>query len=211
MWSGRRRAAAAAFLAAVSTAPSALADGFPKIYDSWFLPVGVSGAYAIHKQASDGFAGGLELSLVHDSEFSWQGAYVDLVRDFAADRTRVSLGPEIGVGFLGIDGGYLLDTGHGYTRHGFCVRPMFTLGVAMLYARLGELYGVERESVGEIGILLKFPVLLHEGVNPHRPIYEPPEPPDARPPDAAEPPPSGAPLAPAPAPGPFAEPPPGSR
>jgi hypothetical protein len=195
----------------LAAAPAAWADAMPKIYDSWFLPVGVSTASALHPDTSNGFAGGLELSLVHNDEFSWQGAYADVVRDFASERTRVSIGPEIGEAFLGIDGGYLLDTGKGVTRHGFCVRPMFSLGFVMIYGRLGQLFGSEHETLGEIGLLFKYPIVLHEGENPHRPMYEPepPESPDAVEPERTEPP--AQPLVPQQKPGPFAEPPPGTE
>jgi hypothetical protein len=186
------------FFAVFALSPAALADAGPKVHDSWFLPFGVSAAYAIHDGTSNGFAGGLELSIVHNDEFDWKGAYVDLVRDFANEHTRLSIGPEIGAAFVGIDGGYLLDTGGDRARHGFCLRPMFSLGFVMAYGRIEQLIGSEHETLGEIGILIKFPVLLHEGENQMRPER----------PRRLEPPPG--PIGPVyqPMPGPFAQPPP---
>jgi hypothetical protein len=203
----RKTTRAGLLLLCLTLAPSAFADAMPKMHDSWFLPFGLSTAYALHKYSSNGFAGGLELSVVHNDDFFWQGAYADVVRDFENEHTRLSLGPEIGVMVLGIDGGYLLDTGKGTTRHGFCVRPMFSLGIMMLYGRVDQLLGAEHETIGEIGLLFKYPVLLHEGEDPYRPVPEP-ERFDARPPEAPEPP--EGPLQPAPGPGQFAQPPPGS-
>jgi hypothetical protein len=185
----------------------ALADAAPKFHNAWYLPVGISGGVAIHDGADDGFVGGLEASIVRNDDYNWMGAYADVVHDFAADTTRISLGPELGEAIFGIDGGYVLETGGGRTRHGVAVRPMFSLGVIMLYGRLEWLATEPSETLGEVGLLLKVPIELHNEPAYHgRPDLEP-EPPYSEPP--VEPAPDSAPPPAAAPSGPFAEPPPG--
>ena len=191
-----------AFVLATLGPRIARGDAAPKFNNAWFVPVGVSGALALHADAPAGFAGGAEVSVVHNDDYDWLGAYADVVHDFAVDATRLSIGPELGEGFAGIDGGYLFEVGNGRTRHGVTVRPMLSLGFVMLYGRVGWLGGQDPETLGEVGLLFKYPIELH-----NEPSYRPGPPEPELPADPAPPSPSG-PAGPPPA-GPFAEPPPG--
>jgi hypothetical protein len=148
-------------LAALLAAPAALADAMPKVPPGIRLPIGFWTAVAIHDDATDGFMGALEASLVHtDRGYNWVGGYVDVGRDFAAERTRLTVGPEIGSALLGVDAGYALELGGEKARHGFVVRPLLSLGIIMLGGRFGRLYGDSDETFGELGLLFKFPIEL---------------------------------------------------
>ena len=139
----------------------AIADAAPKIQPGFRLPVGFWTAVAIHDDATDGFMGALEASIVHTGrDFAWVGAYADIGRDFAADRTRLTVGPEIGSGFFGIDAGYAMELGGPSTRHGYVIRPLLSLGVIMLGGRVGHFFGDHEETFGEVGLLFKIPIEL---------------------------------------------------
>jgi hypothetical protein len=158
----RRRIAASPLVAALLFVTHvALADAMPKVHPGFRLPVGFWTALAIHDDATDGFMGALEASIVYtDREYDWVGGYVDFGRDFASDRTRLSVGPEIGSGFFGIDGGYAAEFGGPSVRHGCVIRPLLSLGVIMLGGRLGHFFGDAEETFGEVGLLFKFPIEL---------------------------------------------------
>jgi hypothetical protein len=142
-------------------ARSAIADAMPKVHPGFRLPVGFWTAVAIHDDATDGFMGALEASIVHTGrDYDWVGVYADIGRDFAADRTRLTVGPEIGSGFFGIDAGYAMELGGPRTRHGYVIRPLLSLGVIMLGGRVGHFFGDDEETFGEVGLLFKFPIEL---------------------------------------------------
>jgi hypothetical protein len=87
----------------------------------------------------------------------WVGGYVDAVRDFKTDTTRISLGPEFGAHLFGLDGGLLLEQGD-QTRTGVTVRAALTLAAVAVYGRYGRYFDdqPERDFI-EIGLLLKLP------------------------------------------------------
>jgi hypothetical protein len=139
----------------------ALGDAMPKVPPGFRLPIGIWTAVAIHDDATDGFMGALEASIVYtDRDYDWVGGYVDFGRDFASDRTRLSVGPEIGSGFFGIDAGYAAELGGPSVRHGYVIRPLLSLGVIILGGRLGHFFGDAEETFGEVGLLFKFPIEL---------------------------------------------------
>jgi hypothetical protein len=169
---GRHALAAGLVAALLLGARAAAADAVPKVHPGFRLPVGFWTAVAIHDDATDGFMGAFEASLVHtDRDYDWVGAYADIGRDFATDRTRLSVGPEIGSGFFGIDAGYALELGGPQARHGYVIRPLLSLGVIMLGARLGHFFGDAEETFGEVGLLFKFPIELAVDRTPQ--WYEP--------------------------------------
>ena len=137
------------------------ADAGPKIASGWYVPVGLTLAGSVHPDRPDGFVLGAEVSAAHidmDSGF-WYGAYLDALWDFGPDALRFSLGPEIGVGPVGLDGGYLGEIHDRTYTHGFQLRLLLTLGVVAVYGRWGHLFRHPREeNFGEFGLLVKFPV-----------------------------------------------------
>ena len=147
-------------LAVLLGSRAAFADAVPKIPPGFRLPVGFWTALAIH-DGDDGFMGALEASLVYtDRDYTWVGGYADIGRDFAAERTRLTIGPEIGSGFFGVDAGYALELGGPNPRHGVVVRPLLSLGVIMIGGRFGHFFGEVEESFGEVGLLIKIPIEL---------------------------------------------------
>jgi hypothetical protein len=128
-----------------------------------FLMLGPSLAWSFDRATGSGGGLGAEASLAQvNEELFWFGAYVDAQYAFAAGEARVSVGPEIGFSFLGIDGGYLLAAGgeHG-TQHGLVVRPLLTIGFASAYFRSGWLLGERADWFCETGLLLKLPIELN--------------------------------------------------
>jgi hypothetical protein len=132
-----------------------------------FISGGVVLGGAIHAEREDGFLLGGELSAgVISADQStpslaspprWVGGYVDVIRDFGSDTTRLSLGPEVGWRFLALDGGVVRELGDD-PAWGFTIRPAITVGVAtafVRYTRFGADH-VETDHV-EIGVLLKLP------------------------------------------------------
>jgi hypothetical protein len=79
----------------------------------------------------------------------WAGIYTDLARDTGAGVTSFTLGPEVGYGPFGIDGGLAVLDGKG----GWCVRPVLSLGLVSLYARVGQVQG---NTFSQFGVLLKW-------------------------------------------------------
>ena len=85
----------------------------------------------------------------------WGGAYFDLVRDFQTDSTRITFGPELGYGPVGVDGGLVVQRGT-QDRSGWCIRPVLSASVLQLYVRIGEFTDdMPDKSFQEIGVLVK--------------------------------------------------------
>lgn len=125
-----------------------------------YVPVGVNVGYSLNRSLSPNNGGllGLEASVVDFYEGRWYGAYADAVVDFASDEVRCTLGPELGLAILGIDGGYLFTDSPQGTQHGFVVRPMFAFGWVTAYTRFGIVLTPPKDKFGEVGLLLKFPL-----------------------------------------------------
>ncbi len=175
-----RRAAHALVACAVAT-PAAADDGGT---EHWFASAGGTFGAAVHAAGTGGVAGG-ELSIVHvrtrdpwprhddpscnhcSSALSpdlphvrdWIGGYVDAVYDSMPHRARLTLGPELGRGNFGLDGGIAIQPSG--SRVGAALRGVATLGVIAVYVR-GERYfdGASDASVLEVGALLKLPHAL---------------------------------------------------
>jgi hypothetical protein len=155
----KRATAIALSMATLLSSAAAFGDAIPKVNPGWRLPVGLWTAVGVHTDATDGFVGGVEASFVHtDRDYDWWGFYADAVRDFASERTRLSIGPEIGDGILGIDGGYVVELGGERVRHGFAIRPLLSVGIIMIGGRIVHFDAREEETLGEIGLLFKFPI-----------------------------------------------------
>ena len=139
-----------AFAKATTPAPSPHA---------WTIPYGFASGWSIHRGASDGVYLGIETSVVRTETRTlfWIGGYGDIVRDFANGVTRMTVGPEVGLGPVGLDGGYLmevLDTGH---RQGFAVRLIASASLLSITGRVGHFADGAGETFGEVGLLLKLP------------------------------------------------------
>ena len=141
---------------AVFASSGARADFGPKINAGWWGSAGVPLAVGTH--APVGLVTGVEVSAFHiDEDRYWVGGYADGVRDFGTDAWRLSVGPELGLSMFGIDAGYVLQRTEGETRHGFAVRPMFTLGLLALFCRVEHLRGGDPTTFAEVGLLAKLP------------------------------------------------------
>ena len=136
--------------------------------------VGVSS----HDQIANGFVLGAEASLVFlhlgagnpppDADApgvpsgtpGWVGLYTDVVRDTGSDTTRFTIGPELGITVVGVDGGLLAQLGD-EGRWGLTVRPVLTLGVLALYGRFGHFMDdLPEPEFFETGLLIKVPLPL---------------------------------------------------
>lgn len=175
-----RRLSSAILAAALigSLARTAAAD---QNENALLVSAGANLGLSMHDVASSGFVLGGEASLVllhlenDESEHggdapgvpmigtpSWLGLYGDVVRDTGSDTTRFSIGPEIGHGILGIDGGLLAQVGD-ESRWGVTVRPVLTIGVVALYGRWGHFYDdLPETDFVEAGLLLKWAFPLWE-------------------------------------------------
>ncbi len=121
-----------------------------------WLSVGGNVGVSRHSQKTFGVVGA-EVSVGGNQSFFWVGAYTDAMYDFGKERVRLSIGPELGILFLGVDGGLVLDVGEGKARPGFVVRPMLATGWVFPYVRFGEITGDDGYTFSEIGVLLKYP------------------------------------------------------
>jgi hypothetical protein len=161
----RRARALAEVVVALSRAPPETFRGDMAATPSgprhaWKLPIGVAVGRSIHPNAPDGTYLGFEASVVgfETRSLAWLGGYLDVTRDFASGRTRASVGPELGLGPFGVDGGYLVELSGSQRRQGFAVRPMLSLAYLSLTGRLGYLFGAQTAAFGEVGALVKIPL-----------------------------------------------------
>ena len=141
----------------------ALNDDLSIIPDGWFVPMGVNVGMSVNDEYSDGLLLGGEMSVVHlaDTTLFWAGGYLDGLRDFGAEVSRLSCGAQLGWMFGGVEAGYLAQWTGGEIEHGVRIGLIATLGVISLYARYGHVFDalVQSEFV-ELGMLLKFPFPL---------------------------------------------------
>jgi hypothetical protein len=144
-----------AALAVIVTAETTSAHGPPNA-NVW-MPVGLSTGYALHDELPNGALIGAELSVVHiTNQAVWYGGYVDYLWDRGSDRQRLSVGPEFGYTYFGIDGGYVLEQGD-KLRHGVALRPLLTLAFLAVGFRGVKTFGDGGETLGEISVLVKLP------------------------------------------------------
>ena len=174
--------ASAAAAIVTFVAADAFADFGPKFNDDWFLPVGVNAAAAFgNSSRSAGFVGGLEASFVHiNRDLDWMGVYGDASYDTGIQRTRLTLGPEIGTAFLGVDGGFAMLLGGDKPYAGFVLRPMLTFSLVTIYGRFVDFPGEPTNTAwGELGVLIKIPIPIVETPARTWETRDTPPPPDA--------------------------------
>jgi hypothetical protein len=93
-------------------------------------------------------------------QFLWLGAYVDGVHDAHVGKTRMSVGPELGYGPVGLDGG-LVEQLDGMSRSGVVGRVVVTSAVLALYGRYDKfLDGKPDDGILEFGVLIKLPYMF---------------------------------------------------
>jgi hypothetical protein len=127
---------------------------------AWTVPVGLASGWSIHRNASDGVYLGFEASVVRTETRTlfWLGGYADAVHDFANGASRLTAGPELGLGPVGLDGGYLLELAPAGHRQGFAARLVASASLLSITGRVGRFGGGAGETFGEVGLLLKLPV-----------------------------------------------------
>ncbi len=146
-------------------APASASGGYDLTLEpeGLFLMPGLTAAVSNQSDGSGAVVGG-ELSVVY-SDFAWYGFYVDGVYDTHNKAARISFGPEVGVAFVGFDGGPIIEVGD-KTRFGLQGRAVVSLGYVAPYFRAGA---VSRDNHNraffESGVLLKVPITL-DGENP---------------------------------------------
>jgi hypothetical protein len=107
-----------------------------------------------HESGTDFTLGG-EVSVLFWHEAMYAGLVVDGLYDWQRGGARLMVGPELGLGYFGIDGGYVRDFAGG-GAHGGAVRGFISVGIAALYVRYTALYHAP-DSV-DFGLMLKLPL-----------------------------------------------------
>ena len=159
---GRYGKIALVIVVLLSSAPARAHE--PGFVQGWHLPAGlVLGGAATEPR---GFLIGGELSVNYlDTEgkvlpsWGWLGGYVDLVRASKAERTRLSVGPQLGMYFFGLDGGYVAQWSEAGVQHGVVGRFLLSYFVVHAYVRVGRLFGAAPVTFVEAGGMLKIPFL----------------------------------------------------
>jgi len=112
---------------------------------------------------------GFEASAVKlpGADFWWFGGYVDFVQVLPNRASRLSLGPELGWGPVGVDAGLLGEySGRtGKFNAGLQARGMLTLGVLGIYLGAPCLYDADAHALRmhvQAGLVLKVPVFMGE-------------------------------------------------
>ncbi|MGM0555947.1 MAG: hypothetical protein ACQEVA_06195 [Myxococcota bacterium] len=126
----------------------------------WQMLGGITAGGAFGSLGGGGFAG-LELSISRLQRRVWWGGYLDATYDFAQRGAMATVGPQIGYGLVGLDGGLAgrVDTGEspGRTDFGPQARLVITTGFLGIYGRYVYLLD-GRDHLGQAGILLKLPL-----------------------------------------------------
>lgn len=153
--------------AVFAVAPQARADfswGSDSQLDKLYFPVGLNLGSAGHQESTRAAVIGVEASLVRlftrdtRMRFLWVGGYADALYDGKNEAIRFSLGPELGVSILGLDGGIVMQSGH---DTGYTVRALLTMSLLSGYYRWIRFPGQQRDApVNEVGVLLKLPIPL---------------------------------------------------
>lgn len=125
---------------------------------NWYGMTGLTGGYSFGEYGPGGFVGA-EVSVVRLHKGVWAGLYADGFWDFSQRSATITVGPELGYLMFGLDGGLGVRFGDGVELGGQA-RLLLSLGLFSLYGRWGIWPTPDRiEHVGQVGVLLKFPVL----------------------------------------------------
>lgn len=141
--------------------PQVQGDAFSLGADAgWYVMGGITGGGSFGTLGPGGFVGG-ELSLVRLKRGNWLGLYTDAFYDFGQRRAMMTVGPEFGKRFLGLDGGLgVRFGGDDGPDLGGQARLLLTAGLIGIYGRYGIWPGDELEHTGQVGMLIKVPMLF---------------------------------------------------
>ena len=126
----------------------------------WYAPSHLTVGASIHPERSNGLVLGLQQSLVYQvgpRASWWGGLSAEALHDFGPSWTRLSLGPEVGYGVIGLDGGFFAVRRDGKNEAGLQGRVVLSIGVIEVYGRVGEVMGEQRFRFGEVGLGLGWP------------------------------------------------------
>ena len=126
----------------------------------FYVPFGINVGAALRSQGRNGWLLGGGISPVyfwHDDTFAFLGGYADYLRDFGAGFHRISFGG--GAHLCGVDGGSVIELGHGTSDIGWCARVFGSLAFVTLYAGEGYRPAGGASWSTEIGLLIKVPTL----------------------------------------------------
>ena len=127
----------------------------------WYLPVGINAGVAGIGSHDVGAILGGEASVARlTGHTQWFGVYADGGYMTNGRALRFSGGPEAGLGFIGIDGGFLDVVESGHNLVGFTVRPLLTIGFLAVYGRWDHTFSSGGQDTGQIGVLVKWPIPL---------------------------------------------------
>jgi hypothetical protein len=172
----RRLLVAGAFAAIVAAPASARAD--LDFTDALYLPIGLNLGGSLNGSLPNGFVLGGEISAAYlHHSIAWWGGYADVLHDFGVKATRISVGPEVGWGPVGLDGGFLLEARDGQAHAGTALRLLLSVSLLSVYGRWGHTFGDGERNFGEAGVLLKVPIPIWEKPKTDRPWRGPPPPP----------------------------------
>lgn len=144
---------------------STLAATEARAFTRWSTPARwalLGGPLCVSYEGGEGdLCGGVELSLARleeDEGLFWYGVYGDAIYHSGAEALRMTIGPEVGLFLLGVDGGLLVEKQHTETRFGFAVRALFSAAVLTPYLRYGHVLTGEGHRYFESGVLFKLPM-----------------------------------------------------
>lgn len=130
---------------------------------SWYLMAGLTGGASFRTPSSSpgGFVG-LEASVVRNHRDWWVGGYLDGAWDFGFAAPVLSVGPEVGYQFLGLDAGFATRFPGGPPRPGVFARLSASFAVFTLYGRYGFWPTGGLHTI-HAGASFKFPLLAPWG------------------------------------------------
>lgn len=137
-------------------------------YDGgWYVMGGATGGGSFSPGVGGGFVGA-EASVARLRRGWWYGVYSDAIYDFGQRNMTLTLGPEFGYSFFGVDGGLgLRPAPESGLQMGPQFRGLLTVGLVALYARYGFWpEATEHRHVRQFGIMLKIPLASPRGFGP---------------------------------------------
>lgn len=143
--------------ALVVSPQTARAEDFLRDQSGYAVMVGPNAGGGFHR--NPGTLLGVEVSFVRFDDGLWFGFYGDFLHDLGVGRSRLSFGPELGLGPFGLDVGYVQEVSVAQPMHGFRVRALLSAFFVSAYAGPGELHvGQQRFTYREAGLLFKAPL-----------------------------------------------------
>lgn len=135
------------------------AEPFAFGYESeMFVLGGISGGGSFGSAGGGGFVG-YELSAVWLNQAAWGGFFGDIGYDFGHSAATLVVGPELGYGILGLDGGAAFRFGFAdEVEVGVQARLLLALTTFSIFGRYGFWPdSVGGQHIGQVGVLIKMP------------------------------------------------------